>query len=205
SPKCDHYYSAALRASRRCVGFYPAVATGPSPPGIQTFHGHGNKRGNVTASFRRISTRSPHRHDRDSECGAYSRRWDPKRTRKCFRPPAPGTAPRSARKPGVLISHQTAEAVSVLLRLYRTLRCFEAMIEKDTRRQKGRPPRSDGAAGQKKEALFSTRRYRPNARRAALSKTDRAQSVYWLPALRAAWRIARFSPARNRTLINSPR
>src|SRR5439155_22128513 len=86
-----------------------------------------------------------------------------------------------------------------------TLRCFEAMIEKDTRRQKGRPPRSDGAAGQKKEALFSTRRYRPNARRAALSKTDRAQSVYWLPALRAAWRIARFSPARNRTLINSPR
>src|SRR5437879_10629649 len=41
--------------------------------------------------------------------------------------------------------------------------------------------------------------------RAASSKTDRAQSVYWPPALRAAWMISRFSPGRNRTVMNSPR
>jgi hypothetical protein len=40
---------------------------------------------------------------------------------------------------------------------------------------------------------------------AALSNTDRAQSVYWAPTLRAAWMIARFSPGRNRTVMNSPR
>src|SRR5204863_9785015 len=60
-----------------------------------------------------ISPDEPRRIHRDPECGVYSRRRDPKRTRNAFAPLPPTPPPRSARKKGVLISEHASTGFPV--------------------------------------------------------------------------------------------
>src|SRR5881628_2223345 len=96
----EHYYSAAFACKPSLRGFYSTVATGPSPP-----------------------PRGPRRQRPRSETQHVFKEMGTQNQRATYSSPLPpASPPRSARKPGVLISHQASaslEAVSVLLRIYR--------------------------------------------------------------------------------------
>ncbi len=145
---------------------------------------------------------------RDPECGVCSRRRDPKRSRNVVAPLGPGTAPSLGAKTGSPHFPNTLpRGRPRVLRICRPASCPETPRAARVLIAKHRPPKGGRRGSPVATQPKTKNHFLPGDApgRAASSKIDRAQSVCPTPALRAAWRIARFSPGRNRTVMNSPR
>jgi hypothetical protein len=82
--------------------------------------------------------------DRHPERGVSARRWNQNPTRNVIVPPYPRHRPHGRRKKGESSFRKTQLGKRALVR---HPQCFEAVIENDTRRQKGGRPGSGGEAG----------------------------------------------------------